>query len=135
MYVYYSVVYAAIQDVVEPALRGTAMSLYFFAMYLLGGALGPLATGFASDHFAREAAASSGVATLAAADLDRFRAEGLRLAMCLVPALSLAVAGVLAAASRASAADMQRLRAWMRDQAPEARPRPLAETGPSANSR
>jgi MFS family permease len=116
MYAYYSVVYAAIHDVVEPALRGTAMALYFFAMYLLGGALGPLATGFASDQFARQAAATAGVVTLAAADLDRVRAEGLRLAMCLVPALSLVVAGVLVAASRTIGADRQRLCDWMRDQ-------------------
>ena len=133
MYVYYSVAYAAIHDVVEPALRGTAMALYFFAMYLLGGALGPLATGLVSDYFARETALSSGVATPSPADLDLFRAEGLRLAMCLVPALGLAVAGVLAAASRAVGADMQGLRAWMSDQAPRGTPRPLAETGPSAN--
>ncbi len=118
MYVYYPVAYAAIHDVVEPGLRGTAMALYFFAMYLLGGALGPLATGFLSDHFARQAAAAAGVATLAAPDLDLFRAEGLRLAMHLVPALSLAVAGVLFAASRTIGADMLRLRAWMQDQAP-----------------
>lgn len=119
MYVYYSVAYAAIHDVVEPALRGTAMALYFFAMYLLGGALGPLATGFVSDHFAREAALASGVATLTPADLDRFRAEGLRLAMCVVPALGLAVAGVLAAASRTVGVDMQRLHVWMQEQSPQ----------------
>ncbi len=118
MYVYYSVVFAAIHDVIEPALRGTAVALSLFAMYLLGGALGPVATGLASDHFARAAALASGVATLAPADLDRFRAEGLRLAMFLVPALGLAVAGVLAAASRTVGADMRRLHTWMRDQTP-----------------
>src|SRR5262249_4321181 len=36
MYVYYSTVYAAVHDVVEPSLRGTAMALYFFAMDGLG---------------------------------------------------------------------------------------------------
>ena len=41
MYVYYPAVYAAIQDVVGPALRGTAMALYFLAMYVLGASLGP----------------------------------------------------------------------------------------------
>src|SRR5260370_31703228 len=56
VYAYYSCVYAAIQDIVEPALRGTAMALYFFAMYLLGASLGPLATGWASDYYARQAA-------------------------------------------------------------------------------
>ena len=53
MYVYYSTVYATLQDVVEPALRGTAMALYFLAMYVLGASLGPLATGMASDYFTR----------------------------------------------------------------------------------
>jgi hypothetical protein len=32
MYVYYA---PAILDVIEPSLRGTAMSIYFFAMYVL----------------------------------------------------------------------------------------------------
>ena len=32
LYVYYSGVYATIQDVMEPALRGTAMAMYFPAM-------------------------------------------------------------------------------------------------------
>src|SRR5437899_1716778 len=55
LYVYYSGVYAAIQDIIEPELRGTAMAVYFFAMYLLGGALGPVVTGGLSDHFAQQA--------------------------------------------------------------------------------
>ena len=37
MFVYYSTVYSTIQDVIEPSLRGTAMALYFFAMYVFGG--------------------------------------------------------------------------------------------------
>src|SRR5690606_18509970 len=40
MYFYYSITYAAIADVTEPRLRGTAMSVYFMAMYVFGGALG-----------------------------------------------------------------------------------------------
>ena len=51
MYVYYPAVYAGIQDVVGPRLRGTAMALYFLAMYVLGASLGPLATGLLSDRF------------------------------------------------------------------------------------
>lgn len=42
MYVYYSTVYSTIQDVIEPSLRGTAMALYFFAMYVLGASFGPV---------------------------------------------------------------------------------------------
>ena len=37
MYTYYSTVYSTVQDVIEPSLRGTAMALYFCAMYALGG--------------------------------------------------------------------------------------------------
>ena len=53
MYVYYAVVYSAIQDVIEPALRGTAMALYFFAMYVLGASFGTWAIGLASDYYTR----------------------------------------------------------------------------------
>ena len=59
MYVYYSSVYATLHDVVEPSLRGTAMALYFFAMYVLGASFGPLVTGMASDFFTRKAAAAA----------------------------------------------------------------------------
>ena len=62
MYVYYASVYAAIQDVIEPGLRGTAMALYFFAMYLVGGAFGPTVTGKLGDLFARRAMVAAGVA-------------------------------------------------------------------------
>ena len=55
---YYGLTYAAIQDIVPPSLRGTAMAVYFMAMYLCGASFGPLATGGLSDHFAREAAGS-----------------------------------------------------------------------------
>src|SRR5262249_33993699 len=53
---YYGLVYASIQDIVEPRSRGTAMSLYFVAMYLSGGAFGPSLTGWLSDLLARHAA-------------------------------------------------------------------------------
>ncbi|MGZ4779874.1 MAG: spinster family MFS transporter, partial [Thermoanaerobaculia bacterium] len=39
MYVYYSSVYATIHDVITPSMRGTAMALYFFAMYVMGASL------------------------------------------------------------------------------------------------
>src|SRR5882672_10395404 len=45
MFVYYATVYAAIQDVIEPCLRGTAVAIYFCAMYVLGASLGPLGMG------------------------------------------------------------------------------------------
>lgn len=62
MYAYYATVYATIHDVVEPSLRGTAMALYFFAMYLLGASLGPVGTGLASDYFTFQAASAAGAA-------------------------------------------------------------------------
>ena len=91
---YYTLVYAAIQDIVPPALRGTAVAGYLLVMYLCGGALGPLATGRLSDRFARQAAGSSFITEAA-------RATGLHQAMFVIPALSLALAAVLWAAGRA----------------------------------
>ncbi len=91
---YYGLVYAAMQDLVAPGLRGAAMGTYFMAMYLCGASFGPLVTGGLSDHFAR-ATAGSGAITEAA------RALGLRQAMYVIPAFSLALAAVLWAGARA----------------------------------
>jgi MFS family permease len=108
LYVYYSGVYAAIQDIVEPALRGTAMALYFFAMYLLGAALGPVATGWLSDQLAERAARAD-------PGLDRKEAVaiGLHDAMYVVPVLGVALIVVLAIASRTVRGDYQRLQRWI----------------------
>ena len=106
MYVYYSSVYAAIHDIVEPELRGTAMALYFFAMYVLGASLGPLGTGMASDHFTRKAAAAAGVVDVTQKALEPFRAAGLHSAMYIIPILSVLLTVVLFAASRTVARDM-----------------------------
>jgi len=113
MFVYYSCVYAAIQDVVEPALRGTAMALYFFAMYVLGASLGPVGTGMLSDHFARKAMAAAGATAMA----EPFKAAGLHSAMYVIPVLCLLLAVVLFAASRTVSADIEKLRRWLREQA------------------
>lgn len=109
IYVYYSCVYAAIQDVVEPSLRGTAMALYFFAMYVLGGSLGPVGTGMLSDHFARKAMTTAGATSMA----EPFKAAGLHDAMQVLPLLYLLVVLVLYAASRTVKADMEKLRRRM----------------------
>jgi len=86
MYVYYSTVYSAIQDVIEPALRGTAMAIYFFAMYVVGGSFGPIVTGFLSDHYTEKAAAAAGVVDLSSKiALEPFRGEGLHSAMYIIP--------------------------------------------------
>jgi MFS family permease len=105
LYAYYGTVYATIQDIVEPSLRGTAMAIYFCAMYFLGAVLGPVATGWVSDHFARRAATAAGSAEV----LELHKAIGLHDAMYLVPALNVALVVVLFAASRTVARDYQRL--------------------------
>jgi len=109
LYLYYAPVYATIQDVVEPARRGMAMALYFFAMYLLGASLGPVGTGILSDRLAARAARAAGAATLT----EAFRAEGLRQAMYVVPALSAILALVLFLAMGAAVRDRRRLAEWM----------------------
>ncbi len=110
MFVYYSCVYPAIQDVVEPALRGTAMALYFFAMYVLGGSIGPVATGALSDYCSRRAMMAAGATVMA----EPFKAAGLHTAMHVIPLLSFVLVVVLFAAARTVGPDMEKLRAWMR---------------------
>ncbi len=115
MYAYYPAVYATIQDVVEPALRGRAMAIYFFAMYLLGASMGPVATGWLSDFFARRAALFAGIAVAASSSIpEQFRAQGLQQAMFVIPALSLVLAAVLFMGAARASDDVSRLEAWMK---------------------
>jgi len=99
---YYGMVYSSIHDIVAPALRGTAMSIYFMAMYLCGASFGPVITGRLSDVMARHAAALAG----SNAVTEAARATGLQQAMLVIPALSLLLALVLYAGSRTIARDM-----------------------------
>lgn len=101
---YYGLVYSAIQDIVAPNQRGTAMALYFMAMYVCGASLGPLLTGHLSDLLARRAAALAGSAILT----EHFRAIGLQQAMLVIPVLSTALAIVLYAGSRSITGDIGR---------------------------
>jgi len=117
MYVYYATVYSAIQDVIEPSLRGTAMALYFFAMYVLGASLGPVGMGFLSSYFTRQAAVSAGVTDTSFQALRPFAAEGLHSALYIVPVFGVALGLVLFAASRTVARDMEKLQTWMREAA------------------
>lgn len=111
MYVYYSSVYATLQDVVQPKVRGTAMALYFFAMYVFGASAGPLVTGFVSDHFAMESAVAAGVLDGSAADLPaEHKAEGIRKTMFLIPAINVALAAVLVAACFTVRRDVERVK-------------------------
>ncbi len=104
MYVYYATVYSAIQDVIEPALRGTAVAIYFCAMYILGASMGPLGTGILSDYFAHHAMLIAGAYSMTA----EFKAAGLHSAMYVIPALAVAASLTLFAASRTVAKDIQR---------------------------
>ena len=117
MYFYYSTVYSTIQDIVEPGLRGTAMAVYFFAMYVLGASLGPYATGILSDFFTKRAAQAAGVLDVSQAALEPFRAAGLHSAMYAIPILSVLLALVLFAASRTVTEDIEKLQSWMKDSA------------------
>ena len=107
LYAYYGTVYATIQDVVEPSMRGTAMAIYFCAMYCLGAVLGPVGTGWVSDLLARRAATADGAATVN----EVHKAVGLHDAMYLIPALNAALVVVLFAASRTVTRDCLRLTA------------------------
>jgi MFS family permease len=106
LYAYYGTVYATIQDIIEPPLRGTAMAIYFCAMYFLGALLGPVATGWVSDYCARRAAGLEPLTEL-------HKAVGLHDAMYLIPVLNTALVVVLFAASRTVTGDYQRCRERM----------------------
>jgi MFS family permease len=138
MFAYYSTVYSTIHDVMEPSLRGTAMALYFFAMYVLGASFGPVGTGLASDYFTFQAASAAGAVAplpfgaIMMAELrslvgeskgfdlralEPFRAQGLHTAMYVVPLLAAILALVLLAASRTVKNDVAKLQSWMREPA------------------
>lgn len=104
-FVYYSTVYSAIQDVVHPRLRGTAVSLYFFAMYVLGASFGTTIMGALSDHFANAAMLAAGAAEMAAP----FRAAGLHSAMYVIPVLTLLCSLSLFGAARTVTGDMRKM--------------------------
>jgi MFS family permease len=94
-YVYYAAVYATLQDIVEPKLRGTAMAFYFCAMYLLGASSGPVLTGRTSDACARLAARAAGRVEPTPID----KAIGLHDAMYMLPVLGAGLVIVLLAAA------------------------------------
>jgi len=116
MYVYYATVYSAIQDIVEPALRGTAMALYFLAMYMLGAALGPVAAGWASDRFAHQAALESHMVLSGSPPevVEQFKAVGLQRAMYIIPAVGVVLTAVLFAAASTVRRDAKKLQDWAR---------------------
>ena len=104
-YSYYTSVYPAIQDVVLPRLRATAVGLYFAGMYLLGGAFGPVVVGGLSDRLARSAQRAAGAPEMT----EAFRAIGLHDAMYLIPVSLLVTSVFVFMASRSVAADAARM--------------------------
>jgi predicted MFS family arabinose efflux permease len=103
---YYGLVYSSIHDIVPPSLRATALAFYLMMMYLCGASFGPVITGNLSDRMARSAATAAGSPIVT----EAFKAIGLRQAMLIIPALSVALALVLYAGSRTIRKDMSRLR-------------------------
>lgn len=106
LYSYYTCVYPAIHDVVEPRLRATAMAVYFAAMYLLGGAFGPVVVGGLSDAFALSSMEAAGATVMT----EELKALGLHQAMGLVPVMLLLTALFVYLASRSFKADAERMR-------------------------
>src|SRR5262249_57873738 len=84
-------VYPLIQALFEPDLRGTAMAVYFLAMYLCGGAFGPVIVGWLSDSFAARAAATARASVIA----PQYQTIGLHQALSLIPWLGIVLALVL----------------------------------------
>lgn len=125
MYVYYAATYSTIQDLVEPSLRGTAMAIYFFAMYLLGASFGPVATGMLSDHYTQQAAIAAGVTDLTAAGaLEPYRAEGIHSAMMVIPIINVVLTVCMIAAAITVAKDLEKLQTWMREAVAKAGAKP-----------
>jgi MFS family permease len=123
LYMYYGTVYSTIQDVIEPSLRATAMALYFCAMYAFGGAAGPVATGYLSEHFTERAAIESGIdldnlqGTERYAALEPYRARGIGDAMYVLPIVGIALAVALYLGATTVKGDVDKLHHWMRESA------------------
>jgi predicted MFS family arabinose efflux permease len=101
---YYGLVYSAIQDIVAPNQRASAMAIYFMAMYMCGASFGPLLMGKLSDILAHRAAALAGSASVT----ETFRAIGLQQAMLIIPVLCTGLAFVLYMGSRTISSDIAR---------------------------
>lgn len=104
---YYVSVYSSIQDVVEPRLRATAMSVYFFFQYILGAGFGTTVTGLFSDQHAKALLVASGGDVMT----EAFRAIGLQWALTQLVPLMFALTGIaLCFAAWTSLRDAARVR-------------------------
>lgn len=108
-YNYYTCVYPAIQDVVEPRLRATAVAVFFAALYLLGGAFGPIVVGLLSDHYSLGAMIAAGGTEMT----EEFRAVGLHNALILIPVSLFLTAVFLLFAARTFPADAASMKSSM----------------------
>ena len=113
-YNYYTCVYTAMQDVVEPRLRATAMALFFAGLYLLGGGVGPVAVGLVSDHYAHAAMLAAGASEMT----EAYKAVGLHAAMLMIPAAFVLTMLALLQASRCFVRDAERMQSDMQESAP-----------------
>src|SRR5690606_9690862 len=113
-YNFYTCVYTALQDVIEPRLRATAMALFFAGLYLLGGGLGPVVVGLLSDHYAQAAMLAAGAVEMN----ETFKAVGLHGAMSLIPLALLLTMLALVQAARCFGADAERMRHTMAEAVP-----------------
>lgn len=104
---YYGLVYAAIQDIVAPALRGTSMAIYFLVMYLGGASWGTVIIGKLSDSFALHAAHLAGLDKIN----EAAKAIGVQQALLAIPVLSLLLALVLWVGSKTIEKDMAKQQA------------------------
>lgn len=106
-YIYYVSVYPSIQDVVDPRLRASAMSIYFLFQYLLGAGFGSMTAGAVSDAFAQRAMRSAQISEMS----EAFRAVGLQSALSmLVPAAILLTGVALWCAAHRHAVDSAKVR-------------------------
>jgi MFS family permease len=109
-YNFFTTTYTAMQDVIEPRLRGTAMALFFAALYLLGGGMGPLAVGLLSDYFSNAAQLAAGAEQMN----EVFKAQGLHDAMLLIPIGLLVAMLALFFASRTFVVDARKMEDGLR---------------------
>ncbi|MEA1605312.1 spinster family MFS transporter [Pseudomonas spirodelae] len=113
-YNFYTCVYTAIQDVIEPRLRATAMALFFAGLYLLGGGLGPVAVGVLSDHYSQAAMLAAGASEMN----ESFKAVGLHNAMFLIPVALFMTMLALVQASRCFVSDAAQMQRGMAEAVP-----------------
>jgi len=118
-----SLAQTAIQEVVEPALHGTAIAINVLVGSVVGG-FGVVVTGALSDRFALGAARAAGVAVAGEASLEAFRGEGLRLALHLMPCIAALNGVLLLLALRRARADADALRTPAPAAASETEPSP-----------